>query len=210
MIGSSVLSTTRPYFSSWRLRVLFRQNTRKKCSSTENMTFHSSTIAPSNLHRKTPLYLRVAKTCKWLVKSLKHEILSSLNHSNTWKFFDEKVDFLPSGNKLWNPYTLDEYHLICVYEILFPHHWALIDWLIVLGFRTSQAPMHLDLKKRPFVPHVKSWEPPQAHAVDVLQFQEKGAQVHVWARPELHIHRECGPRFPLPLHTFYTLDIHQP
>jgi len=30
--------------------------------------------------------------------------------------------------------------------------------------------------------------------------------MRVLARPVPHIRKECGPRFPLPLHTFYTLD----
>jgi hypothetical protein len=34
-----------------------------------------------------------------------------------------------------------------------------IDWLTELGYRTKLAPMHLGLADRPFVPHVKSWEP---------------------------------------------------
>jgi hypothetical protein len=38
-------------------------------------------------------------------------------------------------------------------------HWLLIDWLIALGFGTVLAPMLQGLIDRPFVPHVKSWEP---------------------------------------------------
>jgi hypothetical protein len=46
------------------------------------------------------------------------------------------------------------------------------------------APMHLGLTARPFVPHVKSWEPccfaeapdgPQIYTLDILWLQEKGA-----------------------------------
>jgi len=69
VIGSSVQRTASPYSSSWRLRVIFWQNTRKKCSGTGNKTSLSSTIAPSSLYRKTPLYLRVPKTREWPVKS---------------------------------------------------------------------------------------------------------------------------------------------
>jgi hypothetical protein len=62
VIGSSVQRNASPYLNNWRLRVIFWQNTRKKCSGTGNMTSLSSTIAPSSLYRKTPLYLRVPKT----------------------------------------------------------------------------------------------------------------------------------------------------
>jgi hypothetical protein len=60
--------------------------------------------------------------------------------------------------------------------------------MIELGFRTKLAPMHLGLADRPFVPHVKSWEPccfaeapngPQVYALNILWLQEKGAQMHV-------------------------------
>ena len=30
--------------------------------------------------------------------------------------------------------------------------------------------------------------------------------MRVWVRPEPHIHKEYGPRFPLLLHTSYTVD----
>jgi hypothetical protein len=46
--------------------------------------------------------------------------------------------------------------------------------------------MHLGLTNRPFVPHVKSWEPcyftevpdgPQIYALNILRLQEKGTQI---------------------------------
>jgi hypothetical protein len=48
--------------------------------------------------------------------------------------------------------------------------------------------MHLGLADRPFVPHVKSWEPccfaeasdsPQVYALNILWLQEKGAQMRL-------------------------------
>jgi hypothetical protein len=48
--------------------------------------------------------------------------------------------------------------------------------------------MHLGLADRPFVPHVKSWEPrcfaeapdsPQVYALNILWLQEKEAQLRV-------------------------------
>jgi hypothetical protein len=64
------------------------------------------------------------------------------------------------------------------------------------------------------VPHINLWEScyfakipddPQTYTLDVLWLQE-GAQVHIYVRPKLHIHKECGLRFHLLLHTSYTVD----
>jgi len=30
--------------------------------------------------------------------------------------------------------------------------------------------------------------------------------MHVYVKPKLHIHKECGPRFHPLLHTYYTVD----
>jgi len=34
----------------------------------------------------------------------------------------------------------------------------------------------------------------------------KKEKTHVWVKPKLHIHKECGPRFHPLLHTSYTMD----
>jgi hypothetical protein len=65
-------------------------------------------------------------------------------------------------------------------------YWSIL--LIVPGYGTKLAPMHLGLADRPFVPLVKSWEPccfaeapdgPQVSALNILWLQGKGAQMHV-------------------------------
>jgi hypothetical protein len=64
------------------------------------------------------------------------------------------------------------------------------------------------------VPNIDFWEPccfakvldgPQIYTIDVLWLQEEGAQIHMWVKPKLHIHKECGPRFHPVLH-IYTVD----
>jgi len=54
--------------------------------------------------------------------------------------------------------------------------------------RGLTVPMHLGLNNGPFVPHVKSWEPwdstevpggSQAHTLNTLRLDEKGAQIRV-------------------------------
>jgi hypothetical protein len=81
---------------------------------------------------------------------------------------------------------------------------------------SSWLPIHLGLIIKPFVPHVCSREPcdfakvtdvPQVYTLKCPPAPEKRSPgARVWARPKPHIHRECGPRFPLPFHTSYTLD----
>jgi hypothetical protein len=65
------------------------------------------------------------------------------------------------------------------------------------------------------VPHIDFWESrcftkvsdgPKLILFDVLWLQEEGAQIHVCAKPKLHIHKECGLRFHPLLHTFYAVD----
>jgi len=88
-------------------------------------------------------------------------------------------------------------------------------WLIAIGFRTSQSWHTEALINGPFVPHINSREPcyfakvpdgPQIYTLDVLWLQGGGAQIHVWVKPQLHTHKECGPRFHPLLHISYTMD----
>jgi hypothetical protein len=52
--------------------------------------------------------------------------------------------------------------------------------------RDHTVPMHLGLNNRPFVPHVKSWEPseftkvpdgPKVYTLNILRLQEKRTQM---------------------------------
>ena len=60
-----------------------------------------------------------------------------------------------------------------------------------MGTGPIWIPMHLGLIDRPFVPHVRSWEPcdfievtngPQAYTLDILRLQKEEAQVGVSER----------------------------
>jgi hypothetical protein len=87
---------------------------------------------------------------------------------------------------------------------------------ITLGFGTKLAPMHLGLTDRPFVPHVKSWEPsyftedpdgPQVHALNILWLQEKGTQMYTSECGQgLTFTKNVGRGFLFSLHTYYTVD----
>ena len=39
-----------------------------------------------------------------------------------------------------------------------------------------------------------------------LGSEKRSPDTHVWVRPKPDIHKECEPRFPLSLHTSYTMD----
>jgi len=39
-----------------------------------------------------------------------------------------------------------------------------------------------------------------------LGSKKRSPDIHVWVRPQPHIHREYGPRFPLSAHISYTMD----
>jgi len=67
---------------------------------------------------------------------------------------------------------------------------------------------------KPFVPHVKSWEPcyfteipngPQLMLL-ISSGSRKKEPIYACLSEAKDIHKECGPRFPLSLHTSYTVD----
>ena len=74
-------------------------------------------------------------------------------------------------------------------------YW-LIDWLIVIGFETSQSRCTYALNNGPVVPHMNLWEPycitkvpdgPQLYALNVLWLQDKWAQTCMSElKPKLH------------------------
>jgi hypothetical protein len=84
---------------------------------------------------------------------------------------------------------------------------------IAIGFGISWSRCTQALNKRPFVPHVKIWEPcyftevpdgPPAYALNVFWLQEKGDQIHKfkWGQ-SLTLTKKCGLRFPLSLNIFW-------
>jgi hypothetical protein len=90
----------------------------------------------------------------------------------------------------------------------------IIDWL-AFGFGTSQPWRTKALINGTTVPHISLLEPryfakvpdgPQTYTLDVLWLQEEGDQIHVWVKPKLHSHIECGPRFLPLLLTSYAVD----
>ena len=89
------------------------------------------------------------------------------------------------------------------------------DWLIAFGYVTSQPRCTQALLTGPLCPISKSREPfspaeapdgPQAYTLNNPVPKKRNPDTCVWVRPRPHIHIECELRFPLLLHTSYTVD----